>query len=1625
MLHAKNHNVSVIPVFLIRILLEMYFYCAIIKVKIILEDFMKRFVSFLLALFLMWAVIPFGVLQTSAASVAELRQAAVDYMFKMASVKWTATASFTTGGRGSYSFVKGNTYYGIPYCWGCGKCNYKVLNYEKFVSAMSASNNTISKCIGRNDCSSSVSSSWATIDKNVKGNLNTKSMRPWYSSTDSIISVGNYSYGSTCKNTCTKNGSKVIYAAYDCLQAGDAILRDGHVKMVVSVDKKNKKITVIEQTGAGYTYNPSTKKTTDHSGSVSNSKHNSTWDVLDVMSYKLAFDNGYIPITCKALSTGTGTNYSVSSVSSSNITNAGAKITAALNVSAYNVQQWSYCIGTSQSDVSKANANTETVRAINYGGYKTAKTESFYITKFKGAALKPNTTYFYKVIVKIEGKNYTSGIFKFTTANSLPSSTSVTVDSGYTDIAVGDQVKISWQEAKGAQKYNIIVKDSKGNTVQTKNNVAGLTAVLDGFKSAGSYTLQIFSVNTAGTTPGGSAVITVHPDVTVTFFDPISNQNIAVINVPYGHDADAPKNPQQKGHTFSKWDREFCDVTEDITVNAVYDVNSYTIKFRTRIDGEENFVSQQTVKFGDTVVPPVISAPIGYAFVGWDKPLDNVQSDMTVTAVFKWADTENAALVTVDSTQRSATEHGYDVTVTVSNKVEKTIDGRIVVVLKSNDGTMLTKAESAGFTIQASKKYTNTVTVLYNDLAPIVEVYVIGAYETLGQLAKPVSTDIDNTTITTEWSEWIEFTGECPVTSTDELTVEIEDTGKVSQEKKFFRYQTKITSKQTSIDGYTRGDYTLVANSTGSVSYADKWRSGFNTSHSLYKQYNVTPKTAYETTTQKLVIDSTKLQGYIYYHWCRGDNVGAINRKISSDKTSTYDTFHAFYSTTPIPFTASANAYKYKNTSICKDTYWWMPMSATNSATTKVYKQTYTLYDKVYDYFSPYGSWTQYDCSSVELAVKLAMLGAENVEYKTEPGEKIFRYRYSYNIDSKFDNSQIKEPDAHSDRIYDLEGTVSKEFAGKTATVWVYKNKEASNSNTEYVGTAAVSADGKISIKNAVLREAPTVQTGDFTVACVVSGQETAIEIGKILSPLPQYTVKFYDFDRTTIISEQVVTHGQNAALPDKKMLNVPNGSRFTNWSESVVNVRSDMNVFPESETVECVVAYVNWETQQVELMIYSYGSKLLPNGIAQGKEGYVTEWVVQDGDGYLTIDEFNSAGKTVTGHMAVVTRSTPIKYQVGFVNIPLDAPVPETDVLDFIQSCEVADQYEAEHGSYIDFSKVEGMEDTDNYTFHGWINAYTGKPLDSTVASEDLLLYPDISFAEATENPVADVATGTYTQNQILSLSCDTEDAVIRYTLDGSDPKTSDTALIYSSPIELTSSCILRMYASSQGRDDSEEVAEYYAINTADNPVYCLVYISVTENDDSEKPTVLLIENGKKISIDQIPQVEGHDFEDLYLDPELCLGFDIDSAVTSDLFLYASYTAHIHTVVFTDHDGKILSVVGVEHGLSAPQPKNPTRDDYVFVGWDGDVEHITGPVTFAAVYVHKSEYIPDVIKGDVNGNNTIDTPDYIMAKRAVLGTYSPTEEQVVAADLNDNGVIDTSDYAKIKRHVLGSYVIG
>lgn len=1266
------------------------------------------------------------------------------------------------------------------------------------------------------------------------------------------------------------------------------------------------------------------------------------------------------------------TTYKITLNGASNVTNTSATINVSLDKSA-TVAKWTYFLSPNKSDVSNVNGavgkthrNTATMDCVRINDYtnnpRTQKSDKFTINQYQGKALKPNTTYYYKATVCINGKWYESAVGSFKTAANKPGVVTTRVSNATQKVGIGDQVTVLWDSVAWAESYNVSVKNSNGALVQNKSGVNGLTCVLNGLSSAGTYTVTVDAVNGAGKTTGKSTTFVVMPDVTVKFYDTISQKVIRTQKVHWGHNATAPANPSQTGHTFSKWDKSYAKVTSDITVNTVYDKNIYTVKF---VDNFTNEVLKpQYVKYGDSATSPSVTAPSGYSLTGWDKSFASVKSDLTVYTVYKWTDTDNTATATINSVVRNTTKKGYDVKVTVSNKVSKISSGRVVVVLKSNNGVILTSTESAAFAIDSLADKTLSVTVLYDELAPKVEVYVVNGFEGLGQISKPVTANINNST-SSAWSGWITYTGTCPMSNSSTVTVETKTITNTTPAKYYYRYRTKetTTSYSTSLSGYTQNGYSLIKSSSGTIDYVPSWPSGFNKSNSLYTTYNKTPKSASETSTQKVVIDSTSTIGYIYWHWCRGDSVGAINRAINWSKTSTFDTFHAFYSGTKKSYTSSANAYKWQNTNACKDTYWWNGHTTKVDNLVTVKRQNYTIYNKLYNYYkySGYTGWIEMSTSTAPISNGQSAgtnKTYQNVETKVVPATTTYTYQYRYKTTT---NPTIIEPTVASNRIYNISGNVGSSFAGKSATVWVYKFDGASDYTTEFVGTTTVGSNGSVAISNAVLREAPTVDSGDYTIVVAIAGQTKAIEIGKIEAPKRKYTVKFYDFDRKTVVSTQTITEGGNAELPSDDVLTVPEGSRFTNWSESVVNVRSDLSVFPLSETESFVVAFVNWEVQSVSLKEFNYGAELVADGVPEGKDGYTTEWVVQVGDEYLTIDEFTSAGKTVTDNMVVETRSTPLQHIVTIVDVNKDKTLDVGKLItEGKDSVDIADEYTVENGDHMDFSNVqESIEENPEYIFTGWINAHTGEYIEETTVTEDTVIYPSYIFAETTIEPYASIVTGEYTEAQTVELKCDTEKATIWYTTDGTDPTSSESTTEYTAPITIDESCVLRFYATSVGRNDSMESTETYAINTSGKtPFHIVTVYNDMFDGDSRLTAVGLVKEGTLLPDSLFTAYEGYVFGGLYYDAEFNEQFYYEfETITESLELYAKYSLEKYTVVFKDYDETVIDTQTVERFDSAIVPSDPSRDGYVFIGWSGETDCITEDVTFTAQYLAEDEY--------------------------------------------------------------------
>ena len=106
---------------------------------------------------------------------------------------------------------------------------------------------------------------------------------------------------------------------------------------------------------------------------------------------------------------------------------------------------------------------------------------------------------------------------------------------------------------------------------------------------------------------------------------------IETMHVNHREDATAPEAPKVEGYTFSKWDTDFSKVVTDLTVKAVYEVNTYTVTFKGH-DGKT--IDTVEVDYGKAATAPEAPKVEGYTFSKWDTDFSKVVTDLTVKAVY-------------------------------------------------------------------------------------------------------------------------------------------------------------------------------------------------------------------------------------------------------------------------------------------------------------------------------------------------------------------------------------------------------------------------------------------------------------------------------------------------------------------------------------------------------------------------------------------------------------------------------------------------------------------------------------------------------------------------------------------------------------------------------------------------------------------------------------------------------------------------------------------------------------------------------------------------------------------------------------------------------------------------------
>ena len=130
--------------------------------------------------------------------------------------------------------------------------------------------------------------------------------------------------------------------------------------------------------------------------------------------------------------------------------------------------------------------------------------------------------------------------------------------------------------------------------------------------------------------------LTVHGSITInTYRVEFLNHDGKVLRVErieHGSSATPPINPIKIGHTFTGWDRDFSNVTSDLTINARFTINEYTVTF---VDFDGTVLSTQRVEHGSSAVEPERpNNRVGWTFHRWSVSFDYVTGDLSVKAIY-------------------------------------------------------------------------------------------------------------------------------------------------------------------------------------------------------------------------------------------------------------------------------------------------------------------------------------------------------------------------------------------------------------------------------------------------------------------------------------------------------------------------------------------------------------------------------------------------------------------------------------------------------------------------------------------------------------------------------------------------------------------------------------------------------------------------------------------------------------------------------------------------------------------------------------------------------------------------------------------------------------------------------
>lgn len=849
--------------------------------------------------------------------------------------------------------------------------------------------------------------------------------------------------------------------------------------------------------------------------------------------------------------------------------------------------------------------------------------------------------------------------------------------------------------------------------------------------------------------------------------------------------------------------------------------NPVTVKF---VDYDDTLLKTQTVDYGSSATAPISPERKGYTFQGWSDSFYNVTTDKTVKATYKIntytvnfydrkgnllksekVDYGNDATPPTDTNNPTGYEfHGWDsenYKNVYTDAANKTININGIYAWFNDNLPVVCNITSASRQPDGYYVYFDLINY---DKAITRGRAVVSLKTASGKLvdmteSAAFSIPVDSTKKGMEVFIPCDFAA----TSVEVIIVDSYSSGvpisevvssSIDQGLMWSEWsETKPDAGNTDLEIESRTEYRYrdKETSTGNTKTKDGWTWDGTRTETLSSQTGFQDSTlsTYDNETEKRVLVGTQSVPvysqrwvYAYLHWYKsngGNHMYCPSAHMSGSvehSIRTYTPLERWKNTSCSYTNGLYDVYRGAACPSCgQSNYWWRWQPSEYSETYQSGTKTqykYATYKYTYNFYR-WKDWSDWTTDEVT--------ATSNREVDTRT-----TYRYK-SVSAGTEDDSGKE--------YTISNKVSAEFAGKQITLYVYGYTGASDYTNEYIGQSVVGEDGSYSF-TFKLREEPTVKTGDFTVAIGLEGTTNLTVIDTIEAPTPTYKVNFYDWDGT-VISSQTVKEGENAVLPENPE---KEGYDFIGWDKSVANIKEDTDFFADFKKKEYTVVFIDWQNQLVEVQTFEHGDILVPPEYEE-IEGYTFEgW-----------DQILDGNSTVTQNMVVTALYEINTYTVKFYDF--DNNVISTQTLEYGETAQAPESVE---------------ESSDGKQFAGWFN-----PEEYQNVDHDAAIYPTYYFEETTPNPTVNYNTGEYDDEIQLEFSCEDENAVIFYYVDGDE----SAETIYTEPVTIDKTSSVTFYATSLGKNDSEKQTNYYCINSSDKPSDWMLYSElpqdVTENQD------------------------------------------------------------------------------------------------------------------------------------------------------------------------------------------------